>query len=87
MKKIIKYERIWDCDEALDLLKEKLVTTLILIFLDLTQMFHIHIDASSITLGKILPQLGKLILIIQFNLQVESCLIVTTTTPLLNERS
>jgi hypothetical protein len=43
----------------LDTLKKKLVTALILIFLDWNKEFHVHVDASSITLGAIFPYLGE----------------------------
>jgi hypothetical protein len=38
------------------MLKQKLVTTLILIFPDWKKEFHVHVDASSISLGEILSQ-------------------------------
>jgi hypothetical protein len=40
----------------LDTLKEKMVTTPILVFPDWEKTFHIHVDASTITLGAILSQ-------------------------------
>jgi hypothetical protein len=42
----------------LDNLKENIVTTPILVFTDWEKTFHVHIDASTITLGEILVQLG-----------------------------
>ena len=36
-----------------------MVTSPILVFLDWTKRFHVHIDASSIALGVILAQLGE----------------------------
>jgi hypothetical protein len=42
-----------------DILKEKMVTSPILVFLDWSKEFHVHVDASSITLGAILTQLGE----------------------------
>ena len=37
-------------------MKEKMVTTLILVFLHWKLPFHVHVDASSIALGVILAQ-------------------------------
>jgi tripartite-type tricarboxylate transporter receptor subunit TctC len=45
-----------ECQEALDTLNEKLVTTPILVFLDWSNLFHVHVDASSIVLGAVLAQ-------------------------------
>jgi hypothetical protein len=42
----------------LDTLKEKMVTTPILVFPDWENTFHVHVDASNITLGYILAQPG-----------------------------
>jgi hypothetical protein len=42
----------------LDTLKENMVTTPILVFPDLEKTFHVHVDASAITLGEILVQPG-----------------------------
>jgi hypothetical protein len=47
-----------DCQQGLDTLKQKMVTTPILVFPDWEKTFHVHVDASSITLGAILAQLG-----------------------------
>jgi len=48
----------WDveCQQALDTLKEKLLTMSILVFPDFHKEFHVHVDASSIALGTILAQ-------------------------------
>ena len=40
----------------MDILKEKMVTSLILVFLDWKRPFHVHVDASSIAFGIILAQ-------------------------------
>jgi len=42
----------------LDTLREKMVTTPILVFLDWEKKFHVHVDTSSITLRAILAQPG-----------------------------
>jgi hypothetical protein len=47
-----------DCQHGLDTMKEKMIITPILVFLDWEKTFHIHVDASSISLGAILVQPG-----------------------------
>jgi hypothetical protein len=42
----------------LDILKENIVTSLILVFPDWENTFHVHVDAPSITLGAIMVQPG-----------------------------
>jgi hypothetical protein len=59
LRKDIKYEWTSECQQAFDTLKEKLVTAPILIFSDWSKIFHVHVDASSITLGVILAQPGE----------------------------
>jgi hypothetical protein len=54
LRKDTKYSLTSKCHEALDTLKEKLLTMLILVFLDWSKFFHVHVDASSIALGTIL---------------------------------
>jgi hypothetical protein len=54
-----KYEWTMECQQALDTLKEKLVTAPILVFPDWSKLFHVHVDASSIVLGVILAQPGE----------------------------
>lgn len=46
------------CKKILDVLKEKMVTALILIFLDWKKEFHVHVDVSCIVLGAILTKVG-----------------------------
>jgi hypothetical protein len=41
-------------EQGLDTLKEKMVTTPILVFLDSEKTLHVHVDASTIALGAIL---------------------------------
>ena len=59
MKKDIKFEWTPQCQAILDILKEKMVTTPILVFPDWNKEFHVHVDASSIALGIILAQSGE----------------------------
>jgi hypothetical protein len=47
-----------DFQKGLDTLKGKMVTTLVLVFLDWENAFHVHVDASAIALGQILAQPG-----------------------------
>jgi hypothetical protein len=54
-----KYIWTQECQEALDTLKEKLVTMSILVFPDWSKLFHVHVDASSIALGVVLVQPGE----------------------------
>lgn len=60
MEKLLKKDATfcWDEDSqcSLDVLKEKMVTTPILVFLDWKKEFHVHIDASCIVLGAVLTQ-------------------------------
>ena len=56
LKHDVKYEWNEECQKILDILKERMVTALILVFLDWKKIFHVHLDASSIALGIILAQ-------------------------------
>jgi hypothetical protein len=59
LKKEAKFQWNADCQKGLDTLKHKLVTVSILIFPDWKKEFHVYVDASSISLGAILSQLGE----------------------------
>jgi len=48
-----------DCKKILDILKEKMVTVLILVFPDWKKDFHVHVDVSCIALGAVLTQEGE----------------------------
>ena len=48
-----------ECQHGLDTLKEKMVTAPILVFPDWEKTFHIHVDASAISLGAILARLRE----------------------------
>ena len=56
LKKYVKFEWTPECQESLDILKEKMVTAPILVFFDWSKEFHVHVDASSIALGIVLAQ-------------------------------
>ena len=58
LRKDSKFQWNEDCQQGLDTLKKKMVTTPILVFLDSKKTFHVHVDASTIALGAILVQLG-----------------------------
>jgi hypothetical protein len=45
--------------KSLDILKEKMVTAPILVFQDWSKEFHVHVDASAITLGAVLTHPGE----------------------------
>ena len=59
LKRDAKFEWTHECQRSLDILKEKMVTMPILVFLDWKLTFHVHVDASSIALGVILAQPGE----------------------------
>jgi hypothetical protein len=58
LRKDTKYQWNDECQHGLNTLKEKMVTAPILVFPDWEKTFHVHVDASGITLGDILAQLG-----------------------------
>jgi hypothetical protein len=58
LRKDTNYQWNDECQHGLDTLKEKMVTTPILVFPDWEKTFHVHVDASAITLGDILAQPG-----------------------------
>jgi hypothetical protein len=58
LRKDTKYQWNDECQHFLDTLKEKMVITPILIFPYWEKTFHVHVDASTISLGAILAQLG-----------------------------
>ena len=51
LKKEVKFLWNEECQHSLDTLKEKMVTTPILVFPDWTKPFHVHVDDSGIALG------------------------------------
>jgi hypothetical protein len=61
MEKMLKDTRFqWneECQQGLDTLKQKMVTTPILVFPYWENTFHVHVDALAISLGEILAQPG-----------------------------
>jgi hypothetical protein len=58
LKKAEVFQWTPECDKAFETLKEKLNTTPILIFPNWENEFHVHVDASGISLGAILAQPG-----------------------------
>jgi hypothetical protein len=59
LKKEAKFQWNEDCQKGLDVLKQKLVTVPILVFPDWKKEFHVHVDASSISLNAVLAHLGE----------------------------
>jgi hypothetical protein len=58
LKKAEMFQWTPECDKSFETLKEKIITTLILIFPNQENEFHIHVDALGIFLGAILTQPG-----------------------------
>lgn len=58
LKKDVMFYQNDDCKKILDILKENMVTTPILVFLNWKEEFHVHVDASCIVLGVVLTQDG-----------------------------
>ena len=62
IKKLLKKDTTlyWneDFQKSLDILKENMVIAPILVFLDWSKEFHVHIDASCIALGDVLAESG-----------------------------
>jgi hypothetical protein len=58
LRKDTKFQWNEDCQHGLDMMKENMVTMPILVFTDWEKTFHIHVDASAITLGAILVHPG-----------------------------
>jgi hypothetical protein len=60
MEKILnkdsKFQWIEECQQNFDTLKQKMITTPILVFPDWSKEFHVHVNASSIALGEFLSQ-------------------------------
>lgn len=59
LKKDVTFYWNEECQWSLDVLKEKMVTTPILIFPNWKKEFHVHIDASCHALGAILTQASE----------------------------
>jgi hypothetical protein len=58
LKKDCQFHWTEECQQSFDTLKQKMVTTPILVFLDWSKEFHLHVDASSISLVVVLSQPG-----------------------------
>jgi hypothetical protein len=58
LKKDSKFQWTKECQQSFDTLKQKMVTVPILVFLDWSKEFNVHVNASSIALGVVLAQLG-----------------------------
>jgi hypothetical protein len=58
LKKDETFQWTLECEKEFETLKEKLITTPNLIFPNWDKEFHVHVDASGISLGAILAQPG-----------------------------
>lgn len=58
LKKDVTFLWNEECQKSLNTLKQKMVTTPILVFPNWNKEFHVHVDASCITLGMVLAQPG-----------------------------
>jgi hypothetical protein len=56
LRKDTKFQWNEDYKHSLDMLKENMLIAPILVFLDWEKTFHVHVDASAISLGAILVQ-------------------------------
>ena len=59
LKKDVAFEWSQECQCSFDTLKAKLAFAPILVFPDWNKEFHVHVDASSTTLGVVLTQPGE----------------------------
>ena len=59
LKKGVKFQWSEQFQESSDVLKNKMVIAPILVFPNWKKEFHVHVDASPITLGVLLAQLGE----------------------------
>jgi hypothetical protein len=56
LRKYCKFQWSKEYQLSFDTLKQKMATTPILVFPDWSKEFHVHVDASSISLGEVLEQ-------------------------------
>jgi hypothetical protein len=57
-KKDCQFQWTEECQQIFDTLKQKMVTAPILVFLDWSKEFHVHVDAYFIALGSVLEKTG-----------------------------
>jgi len=62
----VKFKWTEECQQSLDILKEKMVTAPIWVFPDWKLPFHVHVDASSIALGVVLAHYEEYLTILLF---------------------
>jgi hypothetical protein len=53
LKKYNKFQWTKECQQSFDILKQKMVTVPILVFLDWSKKFNVHVDAFTIALGAV----------------------------------
>jgi hypothetical protein len=54
LKKDCQFSWKKECQQSFDTLKQKMVIVPILVFPNWSKEFHVHVDASSISLGEVL---------------------------------
>jgi hypothetical protein len=59
LKKYYQFQWTEECQQSFDTLKRKMVTAPILVFPDWSKEFHVHVDASSISLEVVIAQPGE----------------------------
>jgi hypothetical protein len=59
LKKDCQFGWTDECQQSFNTLKQKMVTAPILVFLDWSKEFHVHVNASSIALGEVMVQHGE----------------------------
>jgi hypothetical protein len=59
LKKDCQFQWIEECQQSFDTLKQKMVTTPIMVFPDWSKAFHMYVDPSSIALGVVLAHPGS----------------------------
>lgn len=59
LKKYCQLQWLEECQQSFDTLKQKMVIAPILVFPDWSKEFHVHVDASSISLGAVLAEPGE----------------------------
>ena len=59
LKKDVVFEWILECQSSFDMLKAKMASVPILVFLDSNKEFHVHVDASLVAPGVVLKHPSK----------------------------
>jgi hypothetical protein len=86
LNKDCQFGWIEESQQSFDTLKQKMVTAPILVFLDWSKEFHVHVDASSIALGVVMTQPGEGDIDHPLAFPAGSCPQLKLITPLQRER-